>query len=51
MSPAEQVIDLDLRAAAGDRDAARQARWLASHPDGPIDAADWAEATTLGLSA
>lgn len=50
MSPAE-MIDLDLRAAAGDLDAARQARWHATHPDGPIDAADWAEATTLGLSA
>ena len=51
MTGPEAIIDRDLRAAAGDLDAARQARYLAKHPDGPQTAEEWVEASTLGLSA
>ena len=48
MSPGD-VIDLDLRAAAGDSGAARQARWIERHPAGAQTAEEWAEASALGF--
>lgn len=48
MSPAD-LISLDLRAAAGDGVAARQARWLDQHPTGAQTAEEWAEASALGF--
>lgn len=46
----DEVVALDLRAASGDLVAARQCRWLATHPEGAQTAEDAVEETALGLA-